>query len=151
LSRNGTRSEAAAKALAQRVHFANASSDAEFDTAFVRFSEEHINALIVSNDAFFNSAREHIVALAAQHRVPTIYDRREYSLAGGLLSYGTSYSAAYYELGTYTGKILKGTPPGDLPVEQATKFELVINLKTANSLALEIPQKLLALADEVIE
>jgi putative tryptophan/tyrosine transport system substrate-binding protein len=143
--------EAAAKALAQRVHFANASSDAEFDTAFVRFSEEGISALIVSNDAFFNSARERIVALAAHHRVPTIYDRREYSLAGGLLSYGTSYSAAYYELGTYTGRILKGTSPGDLPVEQATKFELVINLKTANSLDLEIPPKLLALADEVIE
>jgi len=143
--------ETAAKALAQRLHFANASSGAEFDTAFARLSKEHISALIVSNDAFFNSARERIVALAAHHRVPTIYDRREYSLTGGLISYGTSYSAAYYELGTYTGKILKGTSPRELPVEQATKFELVINLKTANSLALEIPSKILALADEMIE
>ena len=95
----------------------------------------------MSNDPFFNSARERIVTLAAHHRIPVIYDRREYTSAGGLISYGTSYLAAYRELGVYTGKILKGTKPADLPVEQATKFELVINLKTAKALGLEFPRR----------
>jgi len=143
--------ETAAQTLRQPLHIADASSDSDLDSAFAAFVERHADALIISNDAFFNSMRERIVSLAARHRIPAIYDRREYTTAGGLISYGTSYAAAYRELGVYTGKILKGTKPADLPIEQATKFELVINLKTANSLRLEIPPKVLALADEVIE
>jgi putative ABC transport system substrate-binding protein len=143
--------EAAARTLGQPLRIGNASSDADFGVAFAGFAEARVDALIVSNDAFFNGNRERILALAARHRIPAIYDRREYAAAGGLISYGTSYAAAYREIGVYAGRILKGTKPADLPVEQATKFELVINLKTAASLGLEIPPKLLALADEVIE
>ncbi len=117
-----------------------------------RFSPSaSVGALIVSNDAYFNGMRESIIALASRHRIPAIYDRREYTAAGGLFSYGTSYAAAYREIGVYAGKILKGTNPADLPIEQATKFEMVINLLTAKALGLEFPAKLLALADEVIE
>jgi putative ABC transport system substrate-binding protein len=143
--------ETAAQVTGRSLHIADASSETDFDAAFGVLAERRAKALIVSNDPFFNSVRERIIALAARHRIPVIYDRREYTLAGGLMSYGTSYSAAYRELGVYTSKILKGTTPADLPVEQATKFELVINLKTAKALGLAIPAKLLALADEVIE
>ena len=143
--------ETAAQVTGRSLHIADASSETDFDAAFGVLAERRAKALIVSNDPFFNSVRERIIALAARHRIPVIYDRREYTLAGGLMSYGTSYSAAYRELGVYTGKILKGTKPADLPVEQATKFELVINLKTAKALGLAIPAKLLAVADEVIE
>ena len=143
--------EAAANAIGQALHIANASSDPDFDVAFATLVERRANALIVTNDAFFNSMRERIVALAARHRLPAIYDRREYTTAGGLFSYGTSYSAAYRELGVYTGRILKGEKPADLPIEQATKFELVFNLKTAGALGIQVSDKLLALADEVIE
>jgi len=143
--------ETAAQVIGQPLHVADASRETDFDAAFGALAERRADVLIVSNDPFFNSMRERIVTLAARHRIPVIYDRREYTIAGGLMSYGTSYSAAYRELGVYTGKILKGTKPADLPVEQATKFELVINLKTAKALGLEIPAKLLALADEVIE
>jgi putative tryptophan/tyrosine transport system substrate-binding protein len=143
--------ETAAQVTGRSLHIADASSETDFDAAFGVLAERRAKALIVSNDPFFNSVRERIIALAARHRIPVIYDRREYTLAGGLMSYGTSYSAAYRELGVYTSKILKGTKPADLPVEQATKFELVINLKTAKALGLAIPAKLLALADEVIE
>jgi ABC-type uncharacterized transport system substrate-binding protein len=143
--------ETAAQVTGRSLHIADASSETDFDAAFGVLAERRAEALIVSNDPFFNSVRERIIALAARHRIPVIYDRREYTLAGGLMSYGTSYSAAYRELGVYTSKILKGTKPADLPVEQATKFELVINLKTAKALGLAIPAKLLALADEVIE
>ena len=143
--------EAAAKTLGQDIQIVNASIDLDFDHAFAALVERRAGALIVSNDPFFNSGRERIVALAARHRIPTIYDRREYAVIGGLVSYGTSYAAAYREIGIYTGKILNGTNPADLPVEQAAKFELVINLKTAKALGLQIPDKLLALADEVID
>jgi putative ABC transport system substrate-binding protein len=143
--------ETAAQTLRQPLHTVNASTEPDFDTAFAALAERRAGALIVSNDAFFNGMRELIIALAAQHRIPAIYDRREYTAAGGLISYGTSYSAAYRELGAYAGKILKGTKPADLPIEQATKFEMVINLLTAKTLGIEVPPKLLALADEVIE
>ena len=143
--------ETAAKVIGQSLHVAGASSETECDAAFGALAERRADALIVSNDPFFNSVRERIVTLAARHRIPVIYDRREYAIAGGLISYGTSYSAAYYQLGVYTGKILNGIKPADLPVEQAIKFELVINLKTAKALGLEVPPTLLARADEVIE
>ncbi len=143
--------EVAAQTLRLPLHIAHISADADFDTAFAALVEKKAQVLVVSNDAFFNGRRERITVLAAHHRIPAIYDRREYITAGGLISYGTSYAAAYRELGLYAGKILKGTKPADLPVEQATKFELVINLKTAETLGLEIPPKVLALADEVIE
>jgi putative ABC transport system substrate-binding protein len=143
--------ETAARTLGRPLHIGEASSDAEFAPAFARLAAGGVDALVVSNDAFFNGRRERIVALAEQHRLPTLYDRREYAVAGGLTSYGTSYAAAYREIGLYAGRILKGTKPADLPIEQATRFELVINLKTANALGLSIPDRLLALADEVIE
>jgi putative tryptophan/tyrosine transport system substrate-binding protein len=143
--------ETAARTLRQKIEIANASSEPEIDAAFAALGGRGSAALIISNDAFFNSRREQLVALAARRRLPAIYDRREYVIAGGLMSYGTSYTAAYRELGIYAGRILKGTKPAELPVEQATKFELVINLKTAKSLDLEVPPKLLALADEVLE
>jgi putative tryptophan/tyrosine transport system substrate-binding protein len=143
--------EAAAQGIGKSLHVADISRVTDFDGAFATLSERRADMLIVSNDPFFNSMRERIVTLAAHHRIPVIYDRREYTIGGGLMSYGTSYLAAYRELGVYTGKILNGTKPTDLPVQQATKFELVINLKTAKALGLDIPAKLLALADEVIE
>ena len=106
----------------------------------------------MTNDALFSStSRDQIVALAASHGIPTIYDRRAYADAGGLMSYGTHYLDGHRRLGIYTGKILNGAKPAELPVEQSTKFELVINLKTAKSLGLDVPDRLLALADEVIE
>ena len=144
--------ETAARAVGQPLHVANVSTAPEFDSR-LRGSRRAaaLAALIVSNDAYFNGMRESIIALASRHRIPAIYDRREYTVAGGLFSYGTSYAAAYREIGVYAGKILKGTNPADLPIEQATKFEMVINLLTAKALGLEFPAKLLALADEVIE
>ena len=143
--------EAAAKVVGQPLYFVKASADADFDSAFAAVVERRASALIVSNDPFFTSSRERIVALAAKHRLPAIYDRREYITAGGLISYGTSYEAAYHQLGIYTGKILAGTKPADLPVMQPTKFELVINLATAKALGISFPRLLFALADEVIE
>jgi putative tryptophan/tyrosine transport system substrate-binding protein len=143
--------EAAARTLGRPLRIGEASSDAEFGPAFASLVASGVDALVVSNDAFFNGRRERIIALAEQHRLPTLYDRREYTVAGGLMSYGTSYAAAYREIGLYAGRILKGTQPADLPIEQATRFELVINLKTASALGLSIPDRLLALADEVIE
>jgi putative ABC transport system substrate-binding protein len=143
--------DTAARAIGQPLHVVNVSTAPEFDVAFAALAERHVGALIVSNDAYFNGMRESIIALASHHRIPAIYDRREYTVAGGLFSYGTSYAAAYREIGAYAGKILKGTNPADLPIEQATKFEMVINLLTAKALGLEFPAKLLALADEVIE
>jgi putative tryptophan/tyrosine transport system substrate-binding protein len=143
--------ETAARSLGQPIHTVKASSDGDFEPAFSSLAERAVDGLIVSNDAFFNGRRERIITLAAQCRIATIYDRREYTAAGGLMSYGTSYAAAYRQLGLYAGQILKGIKPADLPVEQASKFELVLNLKTADNLHAEFPAKLFALADEVIE
>jgi putative tryptophan/tyrosine transport system substrate-binding protein len=128
-----------------------ASNESEIDAAFVSLVQLQPGALVVVPDAFFSSRREQLVALLSRHAVPAIYHQREFAAAGGLISYGTSLTAVYRQAGTYVGKILKGAKPADLPVQQPTKFELVINLKTAKALGLTEPQSILAHADEVIE
>jgi putative ABC transport system substrate-binding protein len=128
-----------------------ATSERGIDTAFATLVSERADGLLVTQNALFNSQREKLVALAARHALPAIYDRREFPAAGGLMSYGASNIDQYHQSGRYVGRILKGDKPADLPVLQPTKFELVINLTTAKALGLQIPAQLLALADEAIE
>jgi putative ABC transport system substrate-binding protein len=134
-----------------RIQILKATTDREIDAAFESLVQARTGALLVSNDAFFNSRIEQIVALAAHHAIPVMYAYPEFVVAGGLISYGTSLTESYRQQGLYAGRILKGEKPVDLPVVQASKFELFINLKTAGALGLAIPAKLLALADQVIE
>jgi putative tryptophan/tyrosine transport system substrate-binding protein len=141
----------AARILGRHIHTLTASSDADFDGVFATLVNQQIGALIVASDPYFSGRRGRIVALATRHGIAAIYERREFPDAGGLISYGHHRRDAYRQLGIYTGRILKGTKPADLPVLQPTRFELVINLNAAKALGIEISPKLLALADEVIE
>jgi putative ABC transport system substrate-binding protein len=143
--------QVAARALGLELHLVNASSERDIDAAFASFAERRVDALIVTTDAYFRSRRDQIVALASRHALPTTYQSRAFTAAGGLMSYGTSITDAFRAAAAYAGKILKGAKPADLPVVQSTRFELVINLKTAKALGLTVPLTLQAAADEVIE
>jgi putative ABC transport system substrate-binding protein len=141
----------ATSSLGLQLHVLNASTEREIDTAFVALMQQRVGALSISPDLFLVSRRNQIVALATRHAVPTIYQQREFAAAGGLMSYGGSPTATLRLVGVYTGRILKGEKPADLPVQQSTRVELVINLRTAKALGLAFPLPLLARADEVIE
>ena len=141
----------AARTKRVQLHILRAATEAEIDVAFAALPQLPANALVVGADPFFSTRRQKLAALAAGHAVPAIYEYREFVISGGLISYGPSLTAAYRQLGVYAGRILNGAKPADLPVEQPTKFELVINLKTAKALGLTVPQSLLERADEVIE
>jgi putative ABC transport system substrate-binding protein len=143
--------QAAAQSIGRQILVLNASSEGEIDAAFSTLARQQIKALLVGADALFVSRRDQLVALTARYSIPAIYDLREFVAAGGLVSYGTSLRDSYRRVGVYVGMILKGANPDDLPVMQATKVELVINLKTAERLGLTVPIALLGRADEVIE
>jgi putative ABC transport system substrate-binding protein len=141
----------AARAIRQQIHVVNAGAERELDVAFATLVQQRTDALLVANDPFFVSRRDQIAALAARHSIPAIYSGREYVAAGGLMSYGPSLAYVFRRGGIYAGRVLKGAKPADLPVEQPTQFELIINLKTAKALGLTIPQSVLLRADQVIQ
>jgi putative ABC transport system substrate-binding protein len=143
--------QAAARTLGRQLIVVNARTDSDLETAFATFSQQQVGAVLVSASTLYNHRREQLAALAAHHGLPAIFPYREFALAGGLMSYGTSFGYSPHQLGIYTGRILNGEKPSDIPVLRPTKFELVINLKTAKALGLTIPETLLATADEVIQ
>jgi putative ABC transport system substrate-binding protein len=143
--------QTAARTLGLRIHVQNASSESEIDTAFTNFVQQRVNALTFASDAVFDSRRNQLIGLAARHALPTMYFLREFADTGGLMSYGGNNTDAHRVAGVYAGRILKGAKPADLPVAQASKFELVINAETARMLGLTVPPTLLSIADEVIE
>lgn len=143
--------EAASRAINQKIYVLKASNDTELDTAFAAFVQQKVGALLVAADPYFDTRRDRLIAFAEKNRLPTMYQFRDYAVAGGLISYGPNITDMYRQAGVYTGQILKGARPADLPVLQPTKFEFVINLKTAKALGLTIPAGLISYADEVIE
>jgi ABC-type uncharacterized transport system substrate-binding protein len=151
VSNQSEQAKEAARALGQPIEFLQAATEAEMKAVFASLAERRVGGLIVASDAVFYRARPEVVALAARHAVPAIYEWREFVEAGGLASYGTNIKNSYRQVGLYTGKVLNGTKPADLPIMQPTRFELVINLKTAQALGLKVSSLLLARADEVIE
>ena len=143
--------QAAARSAGQDIHILNASTIRDIDAAFAKLVQMRADALLVTTDSFFFTHAPQLVVLSARHAIPTVYFRREFATAGGLMSYAATSDESYRLLGGYAARILKGEKPGDLPIQRSTKFELVINVSTGRALGLEIPPTLLARADEVIE
>jgi putative ABC transport system substrate-binding protein len=143
--------EAAARVLGLQPIVLRVSTEGEIDAAFATMAQQGVGALLVGTDPFFLVRGDQIVALAARHAIPTIYPLREFAIAGGLMSYGSDFADSYRQAGVYTGRVVRGEKPADLPVQRSTKFEFVINFKTANALGLAVPNSMQLLADEVIE